>query len=255
MQKQVNRYYLPQNLIMHASACPSRIHAHNFPAPSRLFSLPPEIRNHIMSLVLIQPGHRVVTNPASFAKCDRKLHRTSSGHLISPVHVIRARNMKGQISRFSFLLTCRQAYAEGLGMYYGNNTFEFRRRDLKAFCDVVPAHCRHQMRSLRIIASPYVYFGKEDAFWTALATLEGLQSLEIQSHYEGPGFHSSQLDGYRRVAHLLLSLNHFGISYVHPRGSHGSTRRSRSFNLIGVGKSDAAVVEAEINQYLQSRDK
>ncbi|KAI9878597.1 MAG: hypothetical protein M1830_000457 [Pleopsidium flavum] len=144
------------------------------PPPFRFLHLPPELRNMVYELVLIEESHL----KASYC-CRIKEY--------SSIHEIRAFQHKPSTerhfwghSRLALLATCREIYVEARAIYYSGNNLRIHSVSLSSFLDAIGADNQTQCKQLSIDCRLGLYRSSqypELHIWSQLEKLPNLEHL------------------------------------------------------------------------------
>lgn len=180
------------------------------PPPFRFLHLPPEIRNMVYELVVVD--HSPLTT---------KIYRRVDGCL--PIDDVRAFQHKPSEetrfwghSRLALLATCREAYFEARTLYYRENSFSIVSYYASEFIQAINEDNQNQLRSLFIdCTSTVCYDDSEPAInmWNYLEQLQKLSRLTLfLPHFEKlANQEQSERDVYWKGVERLKALRRFGV--------------------------------------------
>ena len=231
---------------MSLSRCPCKIHIYNDPpAPFRFFDLPPEIRNEIMTFVVLDDVPIVIHRKA-FNRHIKPQRRTPAGRIINRSQELLPEKRTLGHSRLALLMVSRQAYHDGSTLYYGKNTFLFTLVTLRAFCKDIPRRCLSRVRFVQLTVP---FMDRHDTVWRMLAGLEALENLEIQMKYPKSTVGRPNWENCIWGTRGIQRLKHFRITRYNPESSM-SRRASETSHENAVDARDRST-EEEINRFIR----
>lgn len=221
-----------------------RIRTNSLEVPFRFFSLPPEIRQEIIKFSVTDPWP-IVIKFKPFNRHAKLQRKTRSSHLIDRKEYVSPEKREWGYSRMALLFTCRQAYAEGFPLYYGENIFNITPEVFKQFCDEIPAQCLQQIRH---IIMPFLY--ERLNIWHLLAKLKRLHTLHLTVSCLLKVLQPDQMEHCRKEVEMLPQLQVFRIDRVWCSAQFSTQfleDRHQDLNPV------VSIAENEINAYLSSR--